>query len=231
MTSIRPRETAADAPPARSEAASSASGGTAASSAEALSTETTCVVCLQPCRGNKACACSFMHQQCAEAYKKTYGACRVCSVDFSPVIFRLNKRHVEDDEAELEMRALKKRRVKEDAEKVKNLEWARTVAPSAAHILYRHFRHAGNVPPAELGFGTIILSLIHSGEQYIEDLAERLSETRPREVVDEAVRRLQNLAEASMSAEGVDEACCDEFMRHFNTALAERTSAPFRWNE
>ena len=33
--------------------------------------ETTCVVCLQPCEGKKACACSFMHQQCAEAYKQT----------------------------------------------------------------------------------------------------------------------------------------------------------------
>jgi len=33
--------------------------------------ESTCVVCLQPCEGKKACACSFMHQQCAEAYKQT----------------------------------------------------------------------------------------------------------------------------------------------------------------
>ena len=33
--------------------------------------EPTCVVCLQPCEGKKACACSFMHQQCAEAYKQT----------------------------------------------------------------------------------------------------------------------------------------------------------------
>lgn len=39
-----------------------------------------CVVCLQTC-SSKACACSFMHAQCAASYASTYGSscCRVCS--------------------------------------------------------------------------------------------------------------------------------------------------------
>eukprot|EP00900_Chrysochromulina_parva_P001297 jgi/Chrpa1/11168/Chrysochromulina_OHIO_Genome00005566-RA len=195
--------------------------------------ESTCVVCLQPCEGKKACACSFMHQQCAEAYKQTYGACKVCSVDFTQSIARLNKRHVDaEDEMEMEKRARQRRCAYEEAEKMKNLEWARCVAPSAAHILYRHFRHTGNeAGQTELSFGTIVLSLIHSGEQYIEDLAERLAESKPRPVVDEAIRRLQSLGEALVSPEGIDEACSEEFMRHFQATLAERTNAPFRWNE
>ena len=117
-------------------------------------------------------------------------------------------------------------------ERAANLEWARRVAPSVAHILYRHFRHAGqHEPQGELGFGTIVLSLIHSGEQYLEDLSERLSETLPRAEVEAAVKRLQSLGDALVSAHQidlVDEACQAEFMRHFTQALAERSSAPFR---
>ena len=109
-----------------------------------------------------------------------YGACKVCSVDFTQSIARLNKRHVDaEDEMEMEKRARQRRCAYEEAEKMKNLEWARCVAPSAAHILYRHFRHTGNeAGQTELSFGTIVLSLIHSGEQYIEDLAERLAESK-----------------------------------------------------
>jgi hypothetical protein len=100
-------------------------------------------------------------------------------VDFTTSIARLNKRHIEEDEMEMEKRARQSRCAYEEAEKVKNLEWARCVAPSAAHILYRHFRHTGNeAGQTELSFGTIVLSLVHSGEQYIEDLAERLAESK-----------------------------------------------------
>jgi len=229
-------------PSGRMEAASTMSSDKAKENenTENSTAETNCVVCLQPCAGEKACNCSHMHRQCAETYKLTYGACKVCSVDFTQVIGRLNKRRIDADEIEMEARARKRRCAYEEAEKAKNLDWARCVAPSVAHIMYRHFRHIGNEPHSgnepnsgsELGFGTIILSLIHSGEQYIEDLAERLAETRPRAVVDDAVRRLQTIGEALVSSEGIDEACGEEFMRHFHTALAERSSsAPFRWNE
>jgi len=169
-----------------------------------------------------------MHQQCAESYKSVYGACRVCALEVKTA--NLRPRTISEDEAELENRARKRRCVREEAERAANFDWARFIAPAAAHILYRHFRHAGDEPQSELGFGTIILSLIHSGEQYIEDLSERLAESRPKAEVDAAVRRLQSVGEALVSAhETVDETCSAEFMRHFNQVFAERSAAPFRW--
>ena len=159
-----------------------------------------------------------------------YGCCKICSVEFRTE--NLSKRQAEADDTELEARARKRRCQREQVERAANLEWARRVAPSVAHILYRHFRHAGHEPQgAELGFGTIVLSLIHSGEQYLEDLSERLSETLPRAEVEAAVKRLQSLGDALVSAHQidlVDDACQAEFMRHFTQALAERSSAPFR---
>ena len=94
-----------------------------------------------------------------------YGACRVCSVDFSPSIDKLCKRKVDHDEDELERHANKRRCAREAMERNANLKSARMVAPSAARILYRHFRYSGTSEQTELGFTTIILSLLHSGEQ------------------------------------------------------------------
>lgn len=189
-----------------------------------------CVVCLQQCPGEKACHCSFMHKQCAESYISVYGACRVCAVEFKTD--KLAARAISEDEAELESRARKRQCLREEAERAANVEWARFIAPSAAHILYRHFRHSGDEPQAELGFGTIVLSLLHSGEQYIEDLSERLAESRPKAEVDAAVKRLLSVGDALVSAhETVDDTCSVEFMHHFRATLAERTHAPFRWSD
>mmetsp|Transcript_42305 Transcript_42305/g.111370 ORF Transcript_42305/g.111370 Transcript_42305/m.111370 type:complete len:184 (-) Transcript_42305:376-927(-) len=176
--------------------------------------------------------CSDAHTGGAPVHTQ-YGSCKVCFFDFTPVIEKLNKRQISQDEVEMEIHARKRRRAFEDSERAKNVEWARCVAPSVAHILYRHFRHASNEPQVDLGFNAIVLSLIHSGEQYVDDLAERLAESRPRPVVDDAVRRLLSIGDSLGTSDEVDMSCSEEFMRHFSIALAsERNSAPaFRWNE
>ena len=77
-----------------------------------------------------------------------------------------------------------------------------------------------------------MLSLLHSGEHYIEDLSERLAESRPNAEVDAAVKRLQSVGDSLVSAhETVDDACSAEFMRIFNQTLAERTRVPLRWTD
>ena len=100
--------------------------------------ETSCVVCLQPC-SSKACSCSYMHKDCAEQYAKTFSAakCKVCGVGFEPS--RLNKRKIDDEDRRGEELARKRARERAATERATNLEWARLVAPSAAHILLRHY--------------------------------------------------------------------------------------------
>ena len=157
----------------------------AAAAAERISArlrEQTCVVCLQPCPGPKSCRCSFMHKDCAISYiEKLSKTCRVCEQAIEPS--RLSKRPCNDEQDdELERRSKKRMREKEAAERKENLRWARAVAPAAAHIYFRHFRHAradGEEGATELCFSSVLLSLIHSDEAYLEDLSEKLCETRP----------------------------------------------------
>lgn len=187
--------------------------------------ETPCVVCLQPC-ASKACNCSWMHQQCAAQYLRTFGdACKVCEAKVEPA--GLSKRRIDDDEAELEMKARKRAREREDAERAHNLEWAQIVAPSAAQILLRHYLYTEETTGEELAaatplcFDSVILSLVHSGEQYLEDLSERLSDTQPPSVVDAAIRRLRSLAD-ELTGDGIDASCASVFMHIFNQVLQRR---------
>lgn len=133
---------------------------------------------------------------------------------------------MEDEDEEVERQAKKKLRERQVAECAANLEWSRQVAPPAAHIYYRHFRHCRPGPSggaeSALCFGSVVLSLVHSDAQYIEDLSERLSETQDPAEVDASIKRLHDLAEAFTSPDGVDEACAAEFMRVFEQALLER---------
>ena len=153
--------------------------------------ETSCVVCLQPC-SSKACSCSYMHKDCAEQYAKTFSAakCKVCGVGFEPS--RLNKRKIDDEDRRGEELARKRARERAATERATNLEWARLVAPSAAHILLRHYRHAeeesgpGAAEVRPLCFDSVVLSLVHSGEQYLDDLSERLCDTQPQSTVEVA---------------------------------------------
>lgn len=192
-----------------------------------------CVVCLQAYTGAKACACSYMHYQCAKDYVERISPnCRVCNKQIEFV--RLNKRAHEEEETELERRASKIQREREACEKAENLKWARAVAPSVAHIMHRHFRHSrGGQADTSLSFSTIILSLIHSEETYVEDLSERLHGHGFSDAeVETHVKRLHRLGESLTSPEGVDEACSEEFMAHFQealSALSERQGCPFLW--
>jgi hypothetical protein len=109
------------------------------------------------------------------------------------------------------------------------MEWARAVAPSVAHILHRHFRHEGRAVDDGLGFGAIVLSLLHSGEQYLEDLSERLAEAKPADEVESILRRLSGLGDALSSADGVEPCVADEFMLHYRQALRERAAVLHAW--
>lgn len=71
----------------------------------------------------------------------------------------------------------------------------------------------------QLSFGTILLSLVHSGPEYLDDLAERLAEKMAGEAVEEHISRLHGIGE-SLSGSGVDQAVEAEFMRIFNEALS-----------
>ena len=174
--------------------------------------EQNCVVCLSPCPGLKACKCSYMHAQCAQDYvDKLSATCRVCSCPIEPV--RLSKRP-HDDDPELEVRAFKKMREKKEKEKAESLVWARTVAPAAAHIMWRHFRHSR--PPSEggqqntdLSFSTIVMSIIYSEDAYVEDLSEWLNGRIPSAEVEQHVKRLNVIGESLTSPEGVDDTIAD----------------------
>ncbi|KAL1530939.1 hypothetical protein AB1Y20_001830 [Prymnesium parvum] len=189
-----------------------------------------CVVCLQPC-ATKACACSFMHEQCAASYANSYGTprCRVCSGEFDSE--KLSKRPRDNDEdAAISERAHKRRREREAYEHGLNLEWARRVAPCAAQILFRHFQHIRNEshhvqPTFELSFDAIVLSLLHSGPEYLDDLSERLSDTMSGAEVDHHLRRLHLIGDALSSPERIGEECLSEFMRLFNAHFDRRLLA------
>lgn len=135
---------------------------------------------------------------------------------------KLCKRPRENDEDDaIEQRAQKKRVEKEIAERNQNFEWARRVAPCAAQILFRHFQHIREEThqqqtTTELSFDAIVLSLVHSGPEYIDDLSERLSDAMPSAEVDLHIRRLHSIAEALSSSDRVHEECLSEFMRLFN---------------
>eukprot|EP00962_Isochrysis_galbana_P037317 scaffold13002_cov125-Isochrysis_galbana.AAC.12 len=187
--------------------------------------DTVCVVCLQSCQ-SKACNCSWMHQECATKYRDAFGlACKVCDCEFEPA--RLSKRRIEGDEAELEQIARKRARERAAAEQAENVQWAQIVAPSAAQILLRHYLYTEDVTRSDdviatpLCFDSVVLSLVHSGEQYLEDLSERLSDTQPPSVVESAVRRLRSLAD-ELTGDGIDATCATAFMRIFNQVLERR---------
>ena len=206
------------------EAAQAAYKAAAAVSARLSASQDVCVVCLLPCT-SKACACSFMHAQCADQYVASYkdSQCRVCSK--SIVAAALNKRP-RQEESEADIRALKRLKERQEQQRASDLEWARRVAPAASHILRRHFRHArieGQNPAevqSELSFDTVVLSLVHSGPEYLDDLNERLNETMASAEAEGLVRRLHSIAEALTSSERVD--CSEEFMSIFNVHLDRR---------
>lgn len=141
-----------------------------------------CVVCLHACT-TKACACSYMHEQCAASYIKWNGgdSCRICNDAIK--VSKLCKRPRElEQESEEDQRARKKMKEKKAAETAANLEWAQTVAPSAARIILRHFTHSRGGANAQqeaqgMGFDAVVLSLCHSGSEYLDDLREDLSRT------------------------------------------------------
>lgn len=126
----------------------------------------------------------------------------------------------------MEQRALKRLKARKDAARETNLAWATRVAPCAAQILGRHFAFARrNVPEAvqetqqtELGFSAVILSLLHSGQEYTDDLIDRLLETMGSEEAERHIRILQSIGESLQSDEGVDDAVEAEFMRLYNGA-------------
>jgi len=183
--------------------------------------DSSCVVCLQACP-SKACACSFMHQCCAVKYAATFGdACKVCEKKFEPA--RLSKRRIDDDEHAMERVARKRARVRAAAERAEIKEWARIVAPCAAQILLRHYLYSEEAERSVSGlcFASVVLSLVHSGPQYLDDLKERLRETQPPPVVEASVRRLCSLAD-DLTGEGVDSTCGDAFMLIFNGVLVTR---------
>jgi hypothetical protein len=193
MLDLRPHdETRSEADP--SAAATAATAAAKKISARIATSEVTdvCVVCLQPCN-SKACACSFMHSECAEKYSEAFGgACKVCAAKFDAT--RLSKRRIDDDEAELERVARKRARERATAESAANIEWARLIAPCAAHIIATSFAQeegGRREAPVALCFGSVVLSLVYAGEQYLEDLSERLGGTQPPSVVAAAVHRLR----------------------------------------
>lgn len=117
----------------------------------------TCVVCLHACT-TKACACSYMHEQCAASYVKWSGSptCKVCKgtiVEASELSKRPRELEVE---SEAEQRARKRLKEKQAEERTAAVEWATSVAPSAAHIILRHFTHLSREkkPPDYLGAPT-----------------------------------------------------------------------------
>ena len=133
------------------------------------------------------------------------------------------RENAEDDA--IEKQAHKKLREREAAERTLNLEWARRVAPCASQILFRHFQHVQGDPhpqTSDLSFGTIVLSLLHSGPEYLDDLSERLSDTMPSGEVESHVKRLYSIAEGLSSPEIVGQECMDEFMRLLNLHLDRR---------
>jgi hypothetical protein len=167
-----------------------------------------------------------MHEDCAMKYAAAFGfACKVCEAKFEPA--RLSKRRIDEDEAALEQAARKRARERAAAERADNLQWAQIVAPCAAQILLRHYLYTeeaargDDVIATPLCFDSVVLSLVHSGEQYLEDLSERLSDTQPESVVDSAVSRLRSLAD-DLTGDGIDAACAIAFMRIFNEVLDRR---------
>lgn len=191
----------------------------------------TCVVCLHACHGSKACACSHMHAECAKEYvARISKTCKICESPIE-VSAKMSKRPHDDDEEE-EHRARKRQREKQEAEKVENQKWAQEVAPAVAHIMCRHYRFSNaneRQREAELCFGSVILSLIHSEEAYVDDLRERLVLMLPVPDVDKHINRLHKIGDSLTSPDGVDEACAEEFMRHFHMALARRQVCDLRW--
>ena len=210
----------------RADAAKTAYAAAAAVSARlALTAGDLCVVCLQTCL-SRACKCSFMHSQCAQAYVRSMGPkCRVCSSEFAIDGLHKRPRELEEEDA-IEKQAHKRRRERETEERRLNLEWARKVAPCAAQIMFRHFQHMDGQltshEPPELSFDTVVLSLLHSGPEYLDDLSERLADTLPSGEVESAIRRLHSVAEGLQSSDSVDEACIAEFMSVFHTSLNGR---------
>jgi hypothetical protein len=169
-----------------------------------------------------------MHQECATKYGAAFGlSCKVCHCKFEPA--RLSKRRIDDVEAEAELEQIARKRARERAaaERAENLTWAQQVAPSAAEILLRHYLYTEDATRSDDGiatplcFDSVILSLVHSGEQYLEDLSERLSDTQPPSVVDSAIRRLRSLAD-ELTGDRIDTACAAVFMRIFNQVLERR---------
>jgi len=178
-----------------------------------------CVVCLHAC-GTKACACSHMHEQCAASYIKWSGSplCRVCNGEI--VVKGLSKRPRElEEESEAEVRAKRRLGERQAAERAEAVEWAQSFAPSAARIVLRHFSHSrGSVTARaeaqQMGFDAVILSLVHSGPEYTDDLREDLSNSWSPSEVESRMRKLHDLAD-NMSSDGVLEECSSAFMRIF----------------
>lgn len=189
-----------------------------------------CVVCLHACT-TKACACSYMHEQCAASYIKWNGqdTCRVCKSVIE--VGKLCKRPRElEQESEEDQRARKRMKEKKAAEAAANLEWAQTVAPSAALIILRHFTHSRGGASAQqeaqgMGFDAVVLSLCHSGPEYLDDLREDLSHTWSPAEVESRMRKLHDISD-NLSTEAVDEECSDAFMRIFNAKIARLPVPP-----
>lgn len=159
----------------------------------------------------------------AEAYARTYSSrCRVCNISFAPS--KLSKRpRVSEEESQLEQRALKRLKEREAAEHSANLSWARKVAPCAAYIMSRHFSEAQADDfshETDLSFETIVLSIVHCEEVYINDLSERLSRDSPSDEVERHITRLQNISYDLSSSAELDQACREEFMRVFTKSMA-----------
>ena len=167
--------------PTRAAAAHAAAAKVTARLASSSASDS-CVVCLHACT-TKACACSYMHEQCAASYIKWNGtdSCRVCNGAIE--VSKLCKRPRElEQESEEDQRARKRMKEKKVAAAAANLEWAQTVAPSAALIILRHFTHSRGGASAQqeaqgMGFDAVVLSLCHSGPEYLDDLREDLSHT------------------------------------------------------
>jgi len=111
-----------------------------------------------------------------------------------------------------------------------NLEWAQTVAPSAALIILRHFTHSRGGASAQqeaqgMGFDAVVLSLCHSGPEYLDDLREDLSHTWPPAEVESRMRKLHDIAD-NLGADGIAEECSEAFMRIFSAKIARLPVPP-----